>query len=61
MDQGASPGRWRYFLFSFVAVFASVGCGRKNVAVVAGAFLSAFGFFSSRLLPPRPLAMPFSC
>jgi hypothetical protein len=45
-----------YFLVSFAAAFGSAGCGRRKVEAVAGAFLSAFGFFSSRPLPPRPLA-----
>jgi hypothetical protein len=52
----ANSGCWCYFLFSFAAAFGSAGCGRRKVVAVAGAFLSAFGFFSSRPLPPRPLA-----
>jgi hypothetical protein len=45
-----------YFLVSFAAAFGSFGCGRRNVEAAGATFLSALGFFSSRSLPPRPLA-----
>jgi hypothetical protein len=46
----------RYFFCAFTAALGSGVCGRRNVDAVAAAFLSAFGFFSSRPLAPRPLA-----
>lgn len=46
-----------YFFASFATALTSAACGRRKVDATAAGFLSAFGFFSSRPLPPRPLAM----
>jgi hypothetical protein len=49
-----------YFLLSFATlVFPAAGCGRRKVDATTLGFFSAFGFFSSRPLAPRPFDIRF--